>query len=47
MGYTFGELIKAQALGDYEALKQRGRRVLRINLGRDVAEALKRLTASI
>jgi len=34
--YTFGQLIKAQALGDFAALKQRGRRVLRIQLGADV-----------
>jgi transaldolase/glucose-6-phosphate isomerase len=33
--YIFSELIKAQALGDYKALKQLGRRVLRINLGKD------------
>jgi transaldolase/glucose-6-phosphate isomerase len=31
-GLTFGQLIKAQALGDFEALLARGRRVLRINL---------------
>jgi hypothetical protein len=29
-GYTFGELIAAQALGDYEALTRRGRPVLRV-----------------
>jgi transaldolase/glucose-6-phosphate isomerase len=31
--YTFDALIKAQALGDFAALKQRRRRALRINLG--------------
>ncbi|RJP51238.1 MAG: bifunctional transaldolase/phosoglucose isomerase [Anaerolineaceae bacterium] len=31
-GLTFGALIRAQALGDYEALKAAGRRVLRIRL---------------
>lgn len=30
---TFGRLIAAQALGDYLALRDRGRRVLRIDLG--------------
>ncbi len=30
--YGFGELIKAQADGDYEALKTRGRRVFRVRL---------------
>jgi transaldolase/glucose-6-phosphate isomerase len=33
-GLTFGVLIRAQALGDYEALTARGRRVLRIHLPR-------------
>ena len=41
--YTFGALIQAQALGDFLALTQRGRRVLRVNLGSDVAGGLKRL----
>ncbi len=41
--YTFGALIQAQALGDFMALKQRGRRVLRVNLGSDVEGGLKRL----
>ena len=39
--YTFGSLIHAQALGDYQALKQRGRRVLRIQLGKDTPRGLK------
>jgi transaldolase/glucose-6-phosphate isomerase len=34
-GFTFGELIRAQALGDYQALLRRGRRVLRVNLRSD------------
>lgn len=33
--FTFGALIRAQALGDYQALRQRGRRVLRVNLKKD------------
>ncbi len=41
--YSFGMLIKAQAMGDYQALKQRGRRVIRINLKADVRGGLKRL----
>lgn len=41
--YTFGELIRAQAQGDYTALEQRGRRVVRIQLGRDVAKGLANL----
>jgi transaldolase / glucose-6-phosphate isomerase len=29
-GLTFGTLLRAQALGDYEALKAAGRKVLRV-----------------
>ena len=39
--YSFGQLIKAQALGDYQALTQRGRRVLRVQLGKDAAAGLR------
>jgi transaldolase/glucose-6-phosphate isomerase len=31
-GLTFGTLIRAQALGDYEALIEAGRKILRIHL---------------
>jgi len=41
--FSFGKLISAQSLGDYQALKQRGRRVLRINLRRDVVGGLEQL----
>jgi transaldolase/glucose-6-phosphate isomerase len=41
--YTFGALIRAQALGDFTALKQRKRRVLRINLGGDPEGGLKQV----
>ena len=40
-GMTFGTLIRAQALGDYEALVAAGRRVLRVRL--DNVEDLKNL----
>jgi transaldolase/glucose-6-phosphate isomerase len=38
--YTFGVLKRAQALGDLEALRKHGRRVMCIHLGRDVAQGL-------
>jgi len=38
--YDFRTLIAAQALGDYQALKQRGRRILRVNLGADPVAGL-------
>lgn len=42
-GYTFASLIKAQALGDFRALQQRERRVLRISLGKNSNDGLKKL----
>ena len=41
--YSFKKLIEAQALGDYQALKQRDRRVLRVNLKSDASGGLERL----
>ena len=31
--FGFARLIRAQAAGDYESLKERGRRVARVRLG--------------
>ena len=41
--YTFGALVRAQSIGDYQALRQRKRRVLRVNLGRDVGAGMDAL----
>jgi transaldolase/glucose-6-phosphate isomerase len=41
--FSFGKLISAQSMGDYQALKKRGRRVLRINLRTDVVGGLVKL----
>ncbi|MFQ5904370.1 MAG: phosphoheptose isomerase, partial [Candidatus Binatia bacterium] len=41
--YSFGDIISAQAVGDFQALKKRGRRVLRISLKKDVAIGLSRI----
>jgi transaldolase/glucose-6-phosphate isomerase len=46
-GYGFAALIRAQALGDLGALKQRRRRVLRVNLGTDTAPALAALAKAL
>ena len=43
---TFGQLITAQALGDYQALMERGRRVLRIDLGPHRQKALDHLVSN-
>jgi len=45
--YTFDALIKAQAFGDYTALKQRRRRVLRINFENDTEAGLNRLADAL
>jgi transaldolase/glucose-6-phosphate isomerase len=41
--FTFGVVEAAQARGDLEVLAERGRRVLRVHLGEDVATGLERL----
>ncbi|EQD69002.1 hypothetical protein B1B_05509, partial [mine drainage metagenome] len=46
-GYTFGQLIRAQSLGDYQALRRKGRRVLRVDLGTDVAGGLGRVREAL
>ena len=45
--YGFAALIGAQALGDLGALEQRGRRVLRVNLGNDTASGLAALAKAL
>ena len=45
--FGFGTLAAAQAIGDYEALKQAGRRVVRLNLGNDAEAAVLRLLGSL
>jgi hypothetical protein len=44
---SFGKLIDAQAKGDWLALREAGRRLLRIDLGRDPAAGLARLTCLV
>lgn len=41
--YTFGVVKAAQARGDFQVLLNRGRRALRVHLGKDVAAGLKQL----
>jgi transaldolase/glucose-6-phosphate isomerase len=45
--YSFGDIIRAQALGDYQALKKRGRRILRINLKGEVNAGLSRINENL
>ncbi|MDA8168976.1 MAG: bifunctional transaldolase/phosoglucose isomerase [Nitrospiraceae bacterium] len=43
--YTFGIFRRAQALGDMQALTSRGRRFLRVHLGKDAIRGLEALSA--
>ncbi len=40
---TFGQIVRAQAIGDYQALLERQRRILRVNLQKDVINGLESL----
>jgi transaldolase/glucose-6-phosphate isomerase len=44
---TFGTLIMAQALGDGQALKEAGRKVIRFHVGEDVVSELNALTEAL
>jgi transaldolase/glucose-6-phosphate isomerase len=44
---TFGVLNAAQAMGDRQALLNRGRKIIRFHLGRDIVGALKRLAEAV
>ena len=44
---TFGEVEMAQALGDMAVLGERGRRILRVDLGADIDAGLKRLGEAV
>ena len=45
--WGFGEVVAAQAAGDLAALVSRGRRALRVHLGRDLAQGLAALDAAV
>ena len=45
--FTFGQLKRAQAIGDLQALGRHGRPALRVHLGRDVGAGLLRLSSAI
>ncbi len=44
--YTFGVVKAAQARGDFQVLAERGRRALRVHLGKDLESGLTRLAAA-
>jgi transaldolase/glucose-6-phosphate isomerase len=45
--YTFGVIKAAEARGDFEVLAERGRRVLRLHLGADIAPGLETVKAAV
>ena len=45
--YTFGVVKAAQARGDFAVLAERGRRALRVHLGKDVKAGLAKLKAAV
>jgi len=45
--YTFGVVKAAQARGDFEVLAERGRRALRVHIGKDVKAGLAKLHAAV
>jgi hypothetical protein len=45
--YSFDALIRAQALGDCAALKQRRRRILRVNVGLNATTGLRAVIESL
>jgi hypothetical protein len=45
--YTFGTLIRAQAVGDLQALKSHKRRAIRVHLSEDVSGGLRQLQVAV
>ena len=45
--YTFGQLKRAQAIGDFESLAAHGRPVLRVHLGADIDAGLAALRSAV
>lgn len=45
--YSFGTLVAAQALGDLKSLSTRNRRVIRLHLGCDVEDGLRRIQKAV
>mgnify|MGYP005832275485 CR=1 FL=1 len=45
--YSFGTLIAAQAQGDYQALRERGRRLIRFHIKGDVAGGLRQIEEAL
>lgn len=46
-GYSFGTLLKAQAQGDLEALQKHNRRVVQIQLGKNIEQGLRNILNAV
>ena len=46
-GYGFGDVEAAQGRGDFDAMAERGRRLLRFDLGEDIEAGLQRLAQAV
>ena len=47
MSLSFGQILRAQADGDANALTQKGRRLLRVNVGRDPLLGIRRIAEAL
>lgn len=45
--YSFNDLINAQALGDFKALAEKGRRVIKVHIKKPVCEGLKKFISAL
>jgi hypothetical protein len=45
--FTFGVLKQAQALGDFQAMQQKGRRILRVHLHGDTERSMQQLARAV
>ena len=45
--FTFGALKQAQALGDFQAMQQKGRRILRVHLRGDLERAMHQVAGAV
>jgi hypothetical protein len=45
--FGFGELVRAQAIGDYQSLATRNRRMTSIDLGSDIERGLESLLETV
>lgn len=43
--YTFGQLCNAQALGDFQALESKGRRVIKVHLAQPLVESISKISS--